>query len=302
MTHFKCGGITLAVNWSHAVADGHSGLHFMKSWSEIASGTEVSVLPDHRRDLIKSRKPPVPIDIAKGVAFSPGALSAAKNLDPPSDRKPSEHQKKTVTQMVEFSKDEIAQLRNSAAGCDVTRADCFSTHLWRTITRARGIPSEARVRFWVLIEGRKRCGLPVGYFGNVTGMTSIITTVDELVNGPIATTASLIHAGIAAVTGEWFQGLADAFATTTQLVFAPEPLGGDGRDCGISYLVRFPYYELEMGLGSRPAHSTRNTMGAWDGLVFVVPSSRGMEHMVAFTNLDPHATDAFVALAHHLRD
>jgi shikimate O-hydroxycinnamoyltransferase len=57
MTRFKCGGITLACNWAHPVADGFSGFHFMKSWAELARGEELSLLPVHDRALLKPRKP-----------------------------------------------------------------------------------------------------------------------------------------------------------------------------------------------------------------------------------------------------
>lgn len=290
VTHFNCGGVTLAANWSHGVADGFSGLHFMKSWSEIARGLEISLLPDHRRDLMKPRDPPVASNIGNAAAFSPGALNAPPTTHPAA---PFGGGGKIIPQMVEFTGSEIAELRKSSS---LTRADCFSTHIWRTIIRARGVESGSRVRLFVLIEGRKKCGLPAGYFGNVTGMAPIISTVEELVNGPLETTASLIHAGVASVTREWFQRMVDAFATSRRLTRAPESLG-PGTTCGISYLVRFPFYELDFGFGV-PAQSTRNTMGSWDGLVFVVPSSRGKDHMVAFANLDPDVAAAFVTLAH----
>jgi hypothetical protein len=38
---------------------GQSGLHFMKSWSEISRGLQISLLPDLRRELVKPRKSPV---------------------------------------------------------------------------------------------------------------------------------------------------------------------------------------------------------------------------------------------------
>lgn len=310
VTHFKCGGIALAANWSHAVADGRSGFHFMKSWSEIARGLPVSLLPDHRRELVKPRDPLVPVDIADGVAFSPGARIAASqqsnlsSVTTPPEAKPNSNAKRKpkqiTTQIVEFSKDEITHLRNPNP--NLTRADCLSTHLWRTIVRARKLSSDARVRLWVIMEGRKKCSLPDGYFGNVTGMTPTITTVNELLNEPIGTTANLIHDAITSVSGEWFQGMVDCFASVKEgeSLFVPKPLGL-GTECGVSYLVRFPFYELDFGFGL-PGLSTRNTMGAWDGLVFIVPSSRGEGHMVAMANLEPATASHFASMAHDLRD
>lgn len=325
MTHFRCGGITLAANWSHALADGQSGLHFMKSWSEITRGAQVSLLPDHRRCLVKPRDPPVPGEILKAVGISPDAQiiaskteaekdesskpsvansPGAENLETTSEAKTEAKKTLITTRITEFTSDEISKIRNAATdlakpSTQLTRADCLSTHLWRTIARARNLPSNVRVRLWVLVEGRKKLNLPAGYFGNVIGITPIVTTVNELVNGSFAETANLIHSGIASITREWFQGFVDSFkmVTGTELS-APEPLGPD-TECGVSYLVRFPYYELDFGFGA-PAYSIRNTMGAWDGLVFILPSPRGKDHMVAMPHLQPDALSNFIAMVHDI--
>lgn len=320
VTHFKCGGITLAANWSHGVADGQSGLHFMKSWSEIARGAQVSLLPNHQRDLLKPRDPPIPGEIVKAGAVSPNAQAIASMIkaekkdqeskasteNSPEVKPEGEATKKPqiATRTTEFTKDEITTIREAATDhrnpdTHLTRADCLSTHLWRTMAQARNRSNDARVRFWILIEGRKKLNFPPGYFGNVVAMTPIITTVNELLNGPFGETAALIHAGIASITGEWFQGFVDFVqASAGKDMFAPEPLGPDSES-GVSYLVRFPYYELDFGFGI-PAFAMRNTMGAWDGLVFVLPSSRGADHMVVMPNLQPEALSNFIAMAHDI--
>jgi shikimate O-hydroxycinnamoyltransferase len=307
----------LAANWSHGVADGQSGFHFMKSWSELARGAEVSLLPDHQRDRLKPRDPLIPCDLVKAVAVSPDAQTIASKTkaekDQSSETSPEAatsaaktERKKVpiITRTAEITKDEITKLRKAAMDhpdpdTHLTRADCLSTHLWRTIARARNRPDDARVRLWILIEGRKKLNYPAGYFGNVVAMTPIITTVKELLHGPFGETAALIHSGIASITAEWFQGFVDLVkASAGKIMFAPEPLGPDS-ECGVSYLVRFPFYELDFGFGI-PAFSIRNSLGAWDGLMFVLPSSRGLGHMVAMPNLQPDALSNFIAMAHDI--
>ncbi|KAG0615222.1 hypothetical protein M758_5G024600 [Ceratodon purpureus] len=312
VTHFKCGGITLAANWAHVVADGKSGLHFMKSWSELARGLQISLLPDHRRDLVKPRKVPVSNNPFKASTVSAGAqITPAKTMTEKLDElstvkktgevRSVQEQPRIAAKTIEFSKDDIAKLKNEALDHDpnvqLSRADCLSTHLWRTFARAKNLPSSSRVRLIYLVEGRTKLSLPPGYFGNVIGFKTIITTVDELLNGPFESTASLIHSAISSVTADWFQDLVDFMVF---LQPGQNPFGADEIDpaCtfGVSYLIRFPFYELDFGFGI-PAHSMRNTMGARDGLVFVVPSSHGPDHMVAMANFNPEVMTKFVSMA-----
>ncbi|KAG0588533.1 hypothetical protein KC19_2G249800 [Ceratodon purpureus] len=323
VTHFKCGGITLAANWSHGVADGKSGLHFMKSWSEIARGAQVSLLPSHQRDLLKPRDPPIPGSLVEPSAVSPDAQAISSKMKaekkdqeskastenspeakPEGESQTEEKKPQIASRTTEFTKEEITAIRKTATDhsnpeTHLTRADCLSAHIWRTMTQARNRPNDARVRLWILIEGRKKLNFPPGYFGNVVAMTPVITTVNELLNCHVGDAAALIHTGIASITGEWFQGFVDfVHASGGKDMFAPEPLG-PGSETGVSYLVRFPYYELDFGFGI-PAFATRNTMGAWDGLVFVLPSSRGADHMVVMPNLQPEELSNFIAMAHDI--
>ena len=314
MTHFKCGGITLAVNWAHVAADGQSGLHFMKCWSELARGLQISLLPVHQRDLVKPRNPPVSSNPFKASAVSAGAqITPSKTITAEKDEQYSPvkktgevrsepEQSRIAAKIMEFTKDDIAKLKKQALDHDpsvqLSRADCLSTHLWRTVARARNHSNSARVRLMYLVEGRKQLSLTPGYFGNVIGFKTIITTVDELLNDPFGSTASLIHSAIPTVTAEWFQDLIDFMHLLQpgQNVFEGDEIS-PGCDFGVSYLIRFPFYELDFGFGV-PAHSMRNTLAARDGLVFVVPSSHGPEHMVAMANLNPQVLTKFVSMAY----
>ncbi|KAG0598903.1 hypothetical protein M758_12G110600 [Ceratodon purpureus] len=303
VTHFKCGGITLAANWAHGAADGQSGLHFMKSWSELARGLEISLPPDHRRYLVKPRTVPVSNNPFHSTVISAGAQTVpSQTKDEHSPVKQSPEQTPVAAKTIEFTKDDITKLKKHALEHDpnaqLSRADCFSTHLWRAAIRARNLPSSSRVRLIYLVEGRKKLSLPPGYFGNVIGFKTVITTADELLNGPFGTTASLIHAAAPSATTEWFQDLVDfmGFMKPGMNPFDGDGIAGSDYNFGVSYLIRFPFYDLDFGFGA-PAHSTRNTMGARDGLVFVVPSSHDPDHMVAMTNLNPETMPSFLAMA-----
>lgn len=55
-----------------------------------------------------------------------------------------------------------------------------------------------------MIEGRKKCFLLVGYFGNVMGVIFVIIMVDEFFDGLIGDIVNLIYLGIVVVMGDWF--------------------------------------------------------------------------------------------------
>ncbi|GKG08516.1 shikimate O-hydroxycinnamoyltransferase-like protein, partial [Tanacetum coccineum] len=58
VTYFKCGGVSLGVGMQHYVADGLSTMHFIKTWSEMARGVDLTVPPD--RTILRARDPPQP--------------------------------------------------------------------------------------------------------------------------------------------------------------------------------------------------------------------------------------------------
>ena len=58
LTRFKCGGVSIAITFSHAVVDGPSALHFMCEWARLASGEPMQTVPFHDRKVLRAREPP----------------------------------------------------------------------------------------------------------------------------------------------------------------------------------------------------------------------------------------------------
>jgi len=306
--------MTLAVNWAHAVADGRAGFHFMKSWSELARGLQVSLLPDHRRELVKPGDSShfTTRDLFKTSAvLSPGAqIIKNSNLKSSGDFQSEVgnlKQAKIVPKTFEVTGDDISKLKqlDSNDQQQLSRADCLSTHLWRSVARARNLQrgSSAAACLCILVEGRKKLSLPPGYFGNAISLLYVITTVSELLNRPFGCTARLVHSAVSSITTEWFQNFVDFMPLVlqpgkTNLVSDDSSFPGM-TSLGISYLNRFPFYELDFGFGA-PAHSIRNTMAARDGLLFVVPSSRGRENMVVMANMDSHVMSNFLSMVNDI--
>jgi len=58
VTYFRCGGVSISVDYEHHVGDGESGVHFINSWSNVAHGIPIYVPPFIDRNLLRARDPP----------------------------------------------------------------------------------------------------------------------------------------------------------------------------------------------------------------------------------------------------
>lgn len=272
----------------------------MKSWAELARGEEVSLVPVHERSRVKPRDPLILSD-----PFSEDYRPDFLNLEPEhssissaTDLKPK--QTAVAVQVVEITKqliDELKQEVESAAPQTRLSRVCYvSAHLWRAITKARGLPGTDLVRMWTLVEGRKKLSLPAGFFGNVIGSPYVTTTVNDLLNKPLAYSASLVATSIQHASKDWYQDLVDWVEAKQFVPFPGQVLGSD-HECGTSWQNRFPYYELDFGFGP-PVKSMRNACACWDGNFVILPSSRSPDNFTAMLHATPDIMTKFLPLLH----
>ncbi|KAG0575740.1 hypothetical protein KC19_5G027000 [Ceratodon purpureus] len=301
MTHFRCGGITLAFNWAHPVADGFSGFHFLKSWAELARGEEVSLLPVHDRALVKPRKRLILSNPFTGGHPELQTSDGEQTL--PQRNVEEKLQTTPMVQVVEITKQDIEEMKRevesgaSGESPRLSRVCCVSAYLWRAIVKARELPGADLSRFWTLVEGRKKMSLPAGYFGNAIGGLYATTTVSNLLNKPLAYSASLVHASIQHCTKEWYLDLVDWIEAKKDWEYPGLVLGAD-HECGSSWQNRFPYYELDFGFGV-PVCSARNANAAWDGFFVFLPSSQSPENYTAMLHATPDVMKKFLPMVHN---
>lgn len=309
MTRFKCGGVTLATNWAHPVADGFSGFHFLKSWAELARGEAVSLLPVHDRALVKPQELLV---LSNPYAGGHPAFAGDEGRRVSQEKEHRERRSRIAgekratmptVQVVEITKQDVEDMnREVESGASeetavrLSRVCYVSAYLWRALVRARALPGTGLSRFWILVEGRKKMSLPAGYFGNVVGARFATTTVSDLLEKPLACSASLVHATVQHCTKEWYQGMVDWIEAKQDLEF-PGLVLGAAHECGSSWQNRFPYYDLDFGFGV-PVCSMRNANAAWDGLFAVLPSSRSPENFTAMLHATPDVMERFLPLLH----
>jgi hypothetical protein len=304
VTRFKCGGLTLAANWAHGVADGFSGFHFMKSWAEISRGSQVSLLPDHNRSVIKARNPPSNNDPWAIPPLQPNPQESSTGQQ---QQQQEQKNSKIEVKVVKFTKDDIDQIKQAVLEGTtgeprLSTANCVSAYLWRTIFVARELPETDLIRCWTLVEGRKILSLPSGYCGNVLVSTFVESTVGNILHNPLSHAAKLIHRRVeAAQDKHWFLDYVDWMEVNPECVVYPGSTYGADHECGFSWQTRLPFYELDFGFGV-PVCSMRNVVASWDGFIAVLPSAGSSQGYTAMVHLVPDVMRRFLPLVHGFRN
>ncbi|CAM6128176.1 unnamed protein product [Calypogeia fissa] len=329
VTKFTCGSIAVAVNWHHTVADGFSGCHFIRSWAQIATGQELSLLPSHDRHLLKPRSP---LDSSLVHNGNYGTLRKVEPIqqfpvqtrDPqaplpyPVTVKPFILTKNTVQRLKEKVNSNIEigcsnsintnTNRNNGTKRPFTSTETVSAKLWKLITKARSSSPTAaavadsnedlahgeRSRFFMFVDGRKRLGLPEGYFGNVVCSACAESSRDDLLRRPLAYAASLISNAHRAINDEYFRSLIDwveeTGLTPSTKSCQSEHLNSTGFDVAATFWS-FPLYEINFGWG-KPVLSVRNAppRKLIDGIA-MMPGPDRKGNMVALLNLHADSMD-----------
>ncbi|KAL2628644.1 hypothetical protein R1flu_013330 [Riccia fluitans] len=278
---FQCGTRCLSTSWSHIVADGGSGVHFLSSWAELCRGEPISLMPVLDRSLLSPRKSSPVLDGTAPVRFLNNYIK-----DPP-PMKIAAPEGGASFKTLKLSKRKMDDLKAEALsgihGGFVSTADCVSAHLWKLITQARQHQSHELTRFTTLVNGRSRLkDFPAGYFGNCLITTAICMTVRELLSKPLSHAASLIREAVKAVDEEVVKGWVDWYSVNKP---HPSRLGdepfmpGDPtfnlHGVSASWQNQFQFFQLDFGSG-RPSAALRNGFRQGNfpmGLFFVLPTS-----------------------------
>ncbi|CAN8257643.1 unnamed protein product [Cochlearia groenlandica] len=209
VTKFKCGGLSLSVNVSHAVVDGQSALHFMSEWARIARGETLETAPFLDRKILWAGEPLPPFDTQprfdhKEFEQPPFLIGETDNVE--------ERKKKTIVAMLKLTKTQLDMLRrkvNTSEYADPTRGftryETVTAHVWRCACKARGHASEQPTALGICVDTRSRVQppLPRGYFGNATLDVVASSTSGELTSNELGFAAAEISKAIKNVTNEY---------------------------------------------------------------------------------------------------
>ncbi|XVF65888.1 hypothetical protein PTKIN_Ptkin09bG0287200 [Pterospermum kingtungense] len=85
----------------------------------------------------------------------------------------------------------------------------LAAHLWRSISKARGLSNDQPTRIYIPIDGRSRLNPPVppGYFGNVVFGVTKIARAGDLRSEPFTETIKRIHQLLRRVNDDYINQL-----------------------------------------------------------------------------------------------
>ncbi|XWS20553.1 hypothetical protein CRYUN_Cryun31cG0111800 [Craigia yunnanensis] len=291
VTYFKCGGASLGVGMQHHAADGYSGLHFINTWSDLARGLELTILPFIDRTLLRARDPPQPV--FHHIEYQP---PPAMNIPPQSTGPES-----TAVSIFKWTREQLnalnAKSKEDGNTVNYSSYEMLSGHVWKSVCKARGLTDDQGTKLYIATDGRSRLRppLPPGYFGNVIFTATPIAVAGDLQSKPTWYAAGRIHDALVRMDDDYLRSALDYLELQPDLSALVR--GAHTFKCpnlGITSWVRLPIHDADFGWG-RPIFMGPGGI-AYEGLSFVIPSptndgslsvaiSLQTEHMKLFEKL-----------------
>ncbi|KAJ8767796.1 hypothetical protein K2173_020736 [Erythroxylum novogranatense] len=257
LTRFSCGSLVVGFTAHHLVADGHSASNFLVAWGKACRGLDMSPLPLHDRTIFHPRNPPGFEFEHRGVEYK--IKSPIKDIPGEVDFCLDDIVMHKAHFTVEFlSKLKAKASQSSGAHNDkpYSTFESLMAHLWRSITKARGVSASETSQIRISVNGRMRLNprVPDEYFGNLALWAFPKARVEELLREPLPYAAKLIHDAVAIVNNNYFRSFID-FATHKADKEDLEP-NVENNYCvlnpnlAVDSWLRFPFHELDFGGGS----------------------------------------------------
>ncbi|KAK7388120.1 hypothetical protein VNO78_22926 [Psophocarpus tetragonolobus] len=307
LTQFKCGGVSISITISHAVADGPSALHFMCEWARLARGEPLETVPFHDRKVLRAGEPPL-VPLTKCQVHSefdhpPLLLGQSSNTE--------ERKKKTTLAVLKLSKTQVETLKKTAneswdrprSGHGYTRYESVTGHVWRSACKARGHREDQPTGFGICVDSRRRMEppLPKGYFGNATLDVVASSLAGDLVSKPLGYASSRIREAIERVTDEYVRSgieymkhqedlsrFQDLYAIGTD----KGPFHGNPNLGVVSWLT-LPIYGVDFGWGKEVYMCPGSHDFVFDGDSLLIPDPNGDGSLLLALCLQVTHMDAF---------
>ncbi|KAF8673546.1 hypothetical protein HU200_048629 [Digitaria exilis] len=152
VTRFACGSLVVGYTMHHAVGDGFAAGQFMAAWGQTARGVPIDPVPVHdRTSFFLPRSPP-------RVEFDHRASEFRHRDDVDND---NHHAAELKDEQV------VIQSRASGNGTKqqhhhrpYSTAQCLVAHIWRCMTKARGVNGGRATTLHLAVNGRPRMSGP----------------------------------------------------------------------------------------------------------------------------------------------
>ncbi|CAN4098955.1 unnamed protein product [Withania somnifera] len=243
VTRFTCGSLVVGFTAHHTVADGHSTSNFLVAWGQACRGLDINPLPLHdpKRENSLNETHHVTEDI--------------------------------VVHKVHFTVEFLSKLKAKASSMNGNNNKPYSTfeslvaHLWRAITKARGLSGFETTHIRISVNGRTRLNpaVPNEYFGNLVLWAFPTAKVKDLLRERLPYATKLIHDAIIKVNNNYFRRRPHPDTDMNKHVLCP--------NLEVDSWLRFPFYDLDFGTGC--PYMFMPSYFPTEGMMFLLPSFIG---------------------------
>ncbi|XP_051149199.1 spermidine hydroxycinnamoyl transferase-like [Andrographis paniculata] len=290
ITKFRCGGVSLSCNVSHAVVDGQSALYFLSEWAALARGAVAGPPPVLDRRLMRA-----------GEISDRRSEFGHEQFDPPplmigETSNDGERRKETAVALLKLTAAQVEDLKREA---NRTRADggaasvkrpytkyeSIAGHMWRCACKARRHVAAQPTALGICVDVRKHVRRlpppPRKFFGNVVVDVIARGRSGEITAAPLGYAAARIREAIDIVTGDYVESMIDylkGLEDFSRLQDIKAPGTNDGTfygnpNLGVTSWLALPLHGLDFGWGKEifMGPGTHDC----DGDSLVIPSSDG---------------------------
>ncbi|OEL34413.1 Agmatine coumaroyltransferase-2 [Dichanthelium oligosanthes] len=284
VTRFACGSFVVGTTGQHLVADGRAARSFVVAWGQATrGGAAVEPVCDCRASVFAPRNPPRVEFEHRGIEFKQRRglekVIGMNQVNTAGDE--------LRVRRVHFSQEMVLELKARAAASSAgaprscSTFQCVAAHLWRCVSKARGLDGRQATSLHIAVDGRGRMTnprVPEGYTGNVVLWARPTSTVEELLAKPLWHAVELIGREVARIDDSYFRSFVD-FASSGAveqegLVPAADPTKTvHSPDIEVYSQIGVPLYDLDFGTGQpflyMPSYLPE------EGLAFIMPSFSG---------------------------
>lgn len=315
LTRFSCGTLVVGFTYHHRLGDGHSTTHFLVSWAQacrsLADGDadfDLGPGPLHERAaFFPPRSPPVVEFEHRGTEYKKkGTATCARGYEPAEE---------IVVHRAHFPREFLAKLKAKASEDEVSQGrrqystfESLMAHLWRAVTKARGLPAGETSRLRLAVNGRARLRPPVPdrFFGNLVLWAICRADTGEIAGRPLQHAARVIRDQIATMGDRYFKSFIDFTSSGAVEAEGLEPLADPelqalSPDMDVYSWLGFPMSLMDFGAGS-PIYFVPTYVPV-EGLLVLLPSLLGEEGSIdAYVPLYRSNLDAFKRMCYSLDD
>lgn len=189
LTSYKCGGIFITFTFDHALDDASSFSKFLLMWSQIPRKKSLSFSPDHRRNLLRARNPPIYYP-SFDKSFVSCSLHDIHNIST----------RKTLLKhlyYIDASNIDRLQKITSIDGTKRTKIEAFLSYIWKIMVKAIDKGHKKCKMGWLLDRRTRICNynekVTENYIGNALSIAIGEASVSEIDQASISDVAMKVH-------------------------------------------------------------------------------------------------------------